>query len=249
MEFVYISIVNRLIPLLVFATAALAQPRTPVIVELFTSEGCSSCPPADTLLTRLTRAFPDIDVIPLSEHVDYWNYLGWQDRFSSPLFSERQQDYGRMFRLESVFTPQMVVNGEAQFSGTDEGRARAEIQRAASAPRVNAQLATVGPEVMRVSVDHIPEKVHNADVFLAITESGLETTPNKGENAGVRLRYNGVVRSLTALSHIDTKKHASYAADTKINPSPAWQRERLTYVLFVQDRSSRRIIGAATLRP
>jgi hypothetical protein len=75
---------------------------TPVIVELFTSEGCSSCPPADRLLSRLSGAFSDIEVIPLSEHVDYWNQLGWQDRFSAPLYSMRQQDYGRLFSLESV---------------------------------------------------------------------------------------------------------------------------------------------------
>jgi len=188
-------------------------------------------------------------VVPLSEHVDYWNYLGWTDRFSSPLFSERQQDYGRMFRLESVYTPQMVVNGEAQFSGTDEGRARAEIQKAVAGPKANAQIAAISTGVMRVAVDHIPENVRNADVFLAITESGLETYPTKGENAGVRLRFNGVVRSLNSLAHIDTKKQSSFTADAKMNPNSSWQRERLTYVLFVQDRSSRRIVGAAILRP
>src|SRR5215475_7230307 len=105
--------------------------RPPVVVELFTSEGCSSCPPADSLLARLPRMLPDIDVIPLSEHVDYWNHLGWQDRFSAPLFSMRQQDYGRLFRLESVYTPEMVVNGEAEFNGTDENRAQQEIRKAA----------------------------------------------------------------------------------------------------------------------
>ncbi len=248
-RFVYIGIVNRILILIAVAASAIAQPKTPVIVELFTSEGCSSCPPADNILTRLTHAFPDIDVVPLSEHVDYWNYLGWTDRFSSPLFSERQQDYGRMFRLESVYTPQMVVNGEAQFSGTDEGRARQEIARAVNGPKANAQLAIVAPDVMKVSVDHIPQGVRNADVFLAITESGLETVPNKGENSGVRLRFTGVVRSLTSLSHIDTRKQMNYVANAKMNLDNAWHRDRVTYVMFVQDRSSRRIIGAATLRP
>src|ERR1700732_636489 len=104
-----------------------AQVRTPVIVELFTAEGCSSCPPADNVLSGLARAFPDIEVIPLSEHVDYWNHLGWGDPYSASLYSARQQDYGRVFRLESVFTPQMVVNGQAQFSGSDRARAQTEI--------------------------------------------------------------------------------------------------------------------------
>jgi len=241
--------VQRILILIAFAAGAFAQPKTPVIVELFTSEGCSSCPPADSLLNRLSRAFPDIEVVPMSEHVDYWNYLGWTDRFSSPLFSERQQDYGRMFRLETVYTPQMVVNGDAQFSGTDENRARREIQRAADGPKANAQITSVTADVMRVTVDHIPQGVRTADVFLAITESGLETVPNKGENNGVRLRFNGVVRSLTSLSHLDTKKQASYVADAKLNLDNSWHRDRLTYVMFVQDRSSRKIIGAATAHP
>src|ERR1035438_10154503 len=94
---------------LLFAASVAAQPRTPVVVELFTSEGCSSCPPADSLLARLEQYQPyaGIEVIALGEHVDYWDQLGWRDRFSSPLFSARQQDYGRAFHLESVYTPEI----------------------------------------------------------------------------------------------------------------------------------------------
>ena len=226
-----------------------AQTRTPVIVELFTSEGCSSCPPADDLLSRLPRAFRDIDVIPLSEHVDYWNNLGWKDRFSATLFTMRQQDYGRAFNLNTVYTPEMVVNGAAECSGSDSYRVQQEIRKAAVGPRANATLSIGQPGMMHIVVDQVPAGVKNADVFLAITESALESTPNRGENNGTRLRHTGVVRNLSSLAHLDMKKSANYVADAKLNLNPEWRTENLQYVVFVQERASRKIIGAATLRP
>ena len=223
--------------------------RIPVVVELFTSEGCSSCPPADIMLSRLPKAFPDLDIIPLSEHVDYWNHLGWKDRFSSALFTERQQDYGRMFHLESVYTPEIVVNGQIQVSGSDAQGVIDAIRKSTEGPRATTQMMVISPGNMRIVVDHIPERVRNADVFLAITESGLESSPNKGENNGTKLRHTGVVRTLTSLSHIDTKRNANYIVDAKLNPNSEWRQENLQYVLLVQDRASRKIIGATTLRP
>jgi len=228
---------------------AAAQARTPVVVELFTSEGCSSCPPADNLLTRLPRAFPDLDIIPLGEHVDYWNHLGWKDRFSSTLFSARQQDYGRTFRLESVYTPQMVVDGQAQFNGSDEARAQQEIRKAAQGPKAAVEVVFGPNDVAHLKVASVPQGVRNVDMFLAITETNLETTPLAGENDGRRLRHTGVVRSLTTIGHLDTKKSATYVAEAKINVNPDWNRGNLRLVWFVQDRSSRKILGAATARP
>jgi hypothetical protein len=225
-----------------------AQSRTPVVVELFTSEGCSSCPPADNLLSRLVRTLPDIEVIALSEHVDYWNHLGWQDRFSSALFTARQQDYGRIFRLESVYTPEMVVNGQAEFNGSDEPRARNEILKAAQSPRASVELS-VQSGVAHLKVEKLPEGTRSADMFLAVTETNLETTPRAGENGGRRLRHTGVVRSLTGIGHLDTKKAAAYTADAKVNLNNEWNPQNLKLVLFVQDRSSRKIVGAATAQP
>jgi hypothetical protein len=234
--------------LLIFAAASLAQ-RTPVVVELFTSEGCSSCPPADNLLSRLPGMFPDLDVIALSEHVDYWNNLGWQDRFSAPLFSMRQQDYGRVFGLQSVYTPEMVVDGSAEFSGTDLGRARNEISKAAGNPRATATAWLQGSSGMHLHVEKIPKGTRNVDVFLAITESNLDSNVNRGENAGKHLSHYNVVRSLSTIGHFDTKKTGVYDADTKLNLNPEWRVQNLKLVMLVQDRSSRHMIGAATVRP
>jgi hypothetical protein len=234
-----------LLPLM--AAISPAQPRVPVVVELFTSEGCSSCPPADSLLLRLSRAMADIEVIPLSEHVDYWNHLGWKDPFSSQLFSARQQDYGRIFRLESVFTPQMVVNGDVQFLGSDRTRAEQEIRKAAQNPRATVEMSRLSDETVRIKVENVPQGTRNADMFLAITDSFLETDVRDGENAGHRLQHTGVVRSLTSVAHLDTKKSSAYSADAKINLNPQWRTPNVKLVLFVQDRATRKIIGATTL--
>jgi hypothetical protein len=234
--------------LLIAAAAGLAQSRAPVVVELFTSEGCSSCPPADALLTRLARNNPDLEIIPLSEHVDYWDHLGWKDPYSSALFSARQQDYGRTFRLESVFTPQMVVNGEAQFLGSDRMRAEQEIRRAAQAPRAHAELLRLAPDTVRIKVDTVPPGVKSVDMFLAITDSFVQSDVPAGENAGRRLSHTGVVRSLSSAGHLDTRKAAAFAADARISVNPQWHSTNPRVVLFVQDRSTRKIVGAATLR-
>lgn len=230
------------------AILAVAQSRPAVVVELFTSEGCSSCPPADNLLMRLARTLPNVEVIPLSEHVDYWNHLGWTDRFSAPLFSARQQDYGRTFHLQDVYTPEMVVDGESEFNGSDAARAQQEILKAAQEPK-----AVLGIE-MRGGLAHlqaanIPQGIRRVDLFLAITESNLETIPQAGENGGRRLRHTGVVRSLNNAGHFDTRKSPSYSADAKVNLNSEWSRENVRLVLFAQDRATRRIIGAAVARP
>jgi len=106
--------------------------RVPVVVELFTSEGCSSCPPADALLSRLERSqpLPGVRIIPLEEHVDYWNQLGWPDPFSSAQYRGRQNDYAtHVFFTDNIYTPQMIVGGQAGFSGGDGNRAQQEIAR------------------------------------------------------------------------------------------------------------------------
>src|SRR5689334_4635092 len=128
--------VSATLAILAAATSALAyaqDSRIPVIVELFTSEGCSSCPPADALLARLEKNQPvaGAEVIPLALHVDYWNHLGWADPFSSHQFSERQGEYAAVFGNDSVYTPQMVVDGVREFNGSNSSLAQEAIAKAA----------------------------------------------------------------------------------------------------------------------
>src|SRR6516164_6714157 len=113
-----------------------------VVVELFTSEGCSSCPPADALLKELSEQQPlqGVQVIALEEHVDYWNHLGWTDPFSSTEFSQRQSDYARIFGNDGVYTPQMVVDGQSEFVGSRGGSAKEAIQKAARLPKFEIAL-------------------------------------------------------------------------------------------------------------
>src|SRR5439155_22515804 len=112
-----------------------SAPAVPIIVELFTSEGCSSCPPADTLLRHLVSAqSPNVNVIALGEHVDYWDHQGWKDRFSSAALTNRQQLYASRFNVDSIYTPQMIVDGRAELVGSDAAAARRAIDRAAAAP-------------------------------------------------------------------------------------------------------------------
>src|SRR5260370_6253914 len=117
---------------------------TPVVVELFTSEGCSSCPPADEILSKLDKMQPiqGVEVIALGEHVDYWNKLGWIDPYSSADFSRRQSRYSDAFNQDSVYTPQMIVDGRDEFAGGNMERAPAAIAKAAQAPKANIQPAS-----------------------------------------------------------------------------------------------------------
>ncbi len=227
---------------LTHAAPAPAATRTPVIVELFTSEGCSSCPPADSLLSRFekTSPVPGTQVIALGEHVDYWNHGGWADRFSASRYSARQSDYSRTFGLGQVYTPQMVVDGHAQFVGSDVDAARTAIARAARQPKADVELTrSAGSDTLTVRVERLPDSVKSdpADVILAITEDGLSSSVGGGENAERTLEHVAVVRQLRVLG---VTSGGAFTA----TPTVGIGRQRHA-VVFVQERSSRRIVGAS----
>lgn len=231
--------------------------RVPVIVELFTSEGCSSCPPADDVLARLgaTQPVRGVDVLALGEHVDYWNHLGWTDPFSSAAFTTRQSDYARVFGNRSVYTPQMVVNGRAEFVGSDWNRALASIAEAGRAPEANVAITRTPAESnsrevgLAIHVAHAGAGARGEpiDVTLAITESGLESEVTRGENAGRRLRVGNVVRQLEVLPSSVAPDGRSIHATAHFQLESGWNRARLSAVAFAQERASRRILGSAQI--
>jgi hypothetical protein len=194
-------------------------------------------------------------VIALSEHVDYWNRLGWTDPYSSAEFSARQSQYAARLNSDS-YTPQMVVDGRAEFVGSDASLARQAIAAALETPRGTVTVSRVrdaapgaaGME-LAVRVEDLPAISANdtADVLLAITESGLRSEVSRGENSGRSLRHTGVARRLSRIGSIDSKRGDAFDARTPVALEKSWRRERLSAVVFVQERASRRVLGTASL--
>jgi hypothetical protein len=217
-------------------------PRAPVVVELFTSEGCSDCPPADALLLELQQKQPvaGVQIIPLELHVDYWNELGWPDRFSSAAITARQQEYGRRFGLRSVYTPQMVVDGQDEFVGSDSRVALQKIAGAARGNKVNVALKRDGDTVQV----EISGGAAAGDVLLAVTEDGLASSVGAGENSGRQLHHTAVVRDLQLLG---AARDGHFSARPALKLKPEWRRQNLRAVVFVQQPNFGPILGAASL--
>lgn len=242
------------------ASPAASPAGSPVIVELFTSEGCSSCPPADQLLARLQRTQPvaGADIIALEEHVDYWDNLGWKDPFSSALLTERQSDYAFFFHTSGPYTPQMVVDGKEQFLGSNENDALAAIAKEARAQKIPVELEQIpdskaggsGSANVRFRIQLGPaENWHRGEaarVILAITEDDLSSNVTRGENAGSQMFHLAVVRDFKTLGRLDST--GAFQAEPKVNLAKDWKRENLRAVAFVQDGSSHDVLGAAVLR-
>jgi hypothetical protein len=202
----------------------------PVVIELFTSQGCSSCPPADQLVADLSRAGQSRGraVVPLAFHVDYWNNLGWNDPFSSPAWTARQQDYARALNDRSVYTPELVVAGGAGMVGSQSGRVADAIAHAPLQRELQAT-ATWSPTALSIDAPAIAD----AQLFVAVWEDAPKTSVPSGENAGSSLVSDRVVR---ALARIDGPTHV--ALDPSWKPGGA--------VVFAQ-RADRHIVGAKVI--
>jgi hypothetical protein len=239
------------------SNAAPAAARKAVVVELFTSEGCSSCPPADALLARLdaTQPVEGAEVIPLALHVDYWNHLGWADPFSSRQFSDRQGEYAAAFGHDGVYTPQMVVDGVKEFAGNSEDAALEAIADSRSEPKAEVLLARTPTQTdeaagISVRIDKFPKQTDGDPVYvlLAVTESGLSSDVERGENTGRRLTHVGVVRVLKQLGVVADTRGGAFQAETSVPFEKGWRRENLRAVVFAQERGTRRVLAAGSLK-
>ena len=227
-------------------------PRRTVVVELFTSDGCSSCPPADAVLSELVLRQPvaGVEVLALGEHVDYWDRLGWRDPFSSAAHSIRQSNYdARVFHRNEVYTPQLVVDGRLERVGSDIGAVQRAITQAAQAPKAAVDVSVLRANGRDLHVDvhvDVPPSltlIESADVLVAITEDNLVTEVRRGENGGRTLRHSAVVRSLTSVGTVALHER-TWSTSAFVPVAPEWTPANLRIVSFLQERESRRIVGA-----
>lgn len=215
--------------------------RTPVLVELFTSEGCSDCPPADRLLEQLDRSQPvaGAEVIVLSEHVDYWDRLGWKDPFSAHLFSQRQENYARQFRRDGVYTPQMVVDGAVEFVGSDGRHAVSAIAAAARTKKDTIRIQRLDNSRIRVQAEPL---LGASVVYLAVVEKTGDSQVLRGENQGRKLHHVDIVRRIEELGKWNGR--TAFAKETtEIEAGNPQYR----LVAFLQDSGNGPIRGAAVL--
>lgn len=229
---------TRLVILITALWAALASAATaddPVVVELFTSQGCSSCPPADALLAQLADRD---DVIALALHIDYWDYIGWKDSFADPAFTERQRAYARAAGQRSVYTPEMVVGGRDHIIGTKAMKLVESLERHKTARRpVDVSLSKAGSSVKieaRSTSTSGP-----VDILAAIVIPKATVDITRGENAGRRLTYHNIVRDLVRVGTWNGE--GSYSATV---PLP----DGAKVAIIVQKPNAGPIVGAAQIR-
>jgi len=224
--------------------------RTPVLVELFTSEGCSSCPPADQLLQKLDQQpIAGEEMIVLSEHVDYWNHEGWKDPYSARFYSDRQGVYARRLGLSDVYTPQMIVDGSNQFVGSDMALAQKALAKASTDAKLGVRLSSVSIGSNNILLAHLETDallpsfgMRDADVYVAVALNRAESQVARGENAGRKLSHTAVVKSIVKVGTL--RKGKTFVQDLQLKLEPGTDAGNLRVVTFLQEAGQGRVIGA-----
>ncbi|MBX7151783.1 DUF1223 domain-containing protein [bacterium] len=218
----------------------------PIVIELFTSEGCSSCPPADELLSDLGMK-NDLNIIPLAYHVDYWDYIGWKDPFAQKTFTERQNEYANALSLNTLYTPQTVIQGRLECVGSNRERIKEAITNARNHPALAGIVLAVNETRSAITVEAVSDvELPRSNVWLALYENDLTTSVKHGENGGRQLHHDYVVRKLIHISEISGKKKWNSAIDIPIDKN--WNLKNIGAAAFIQDAFDKTIYAATSLK-
>lgn len=244
----FISSILLLSQTQVFAGECFAKSgnKTTPLLELYTSEGCSSCPPADKWISKIKH--DKGEVVPLAFHVDYWDYIGWKDKFSKAEYSNRQRKTAAFGGAGFVYTPQFVFNGR-DFKGWDNSRLNNAINKTQKfASRANLTLDAVNNEDGSIALKATAEAVNandakKADVFVALYENGLVTNVKAGENVGRELKHDYVVRKLFGAYQMNNLNEFN----KNFNLGQSWKNKDAGAVIFVQDSTNGQIIQSLSL--
>jgi hypothetical protein len=230
--------------------AAGSSDSRPILVELFTSEGCSSCPPADEFVQKIDRAqpVPGAQLIVLSEHVDYWDHEGWKDPNSSATLTERQGAYEHGLGVSSPYTPQIIIDGSSEIRINNPQQMEKVFQQAVETPKVAVRISavsldTASQERLRTHIEaDATSDRQNADVYLAIAIDHVESQVLRGENGGHRLTHVAVVQQLTKIGKL--QKGRTFADDVQLKLKPGTDPKNLRLVAFVQTPGPGKLLGA-----
>ena len=226
---------------------------TAILVELFTSEGCSSCPPADLTLEKMDtlQPVPGAQLIVLSEHVDYWNHEGWTDPYSSASITNRQNGYVHVLGLKTAYTPQVVIDGSAELRLNDPAQASQIFQKAVSVSKVPVRItsATIEgnkPAIVQgtIEAESAPEQQHNADIFVAVALDHVESQVSSGENRGRQLVHVAVVLDITKVGKLEKGESFHQDFQVKLNLPHTSSRD-IRIVAFIQETGLGRVLGAS----
>jgi hypothetical protein len=229
--------------------SAVSGPQTNALVELYTSEGCSSCPPADQWLTRLKTQGNQLgNIVPIALHVDYWDYIGWKDNFANPAFAKRQREMAALGHARGVYTPQLAINGQDTRSWLSDARFKSEIASINHMPAKAEIRLTVNSSTaksVQVSTDIKTTEAGSLVYYLALQENNLQSTVNAGENRGEMLHHDYVVRQW--LGPFKVGAEGKISASHEIQLQPAWKQRDLSVVAFVQSPATGEILQALGL--
>jgi hypothetical protein len=218
-------------------TIAQTQRKSFVVLELFTSEGCSSCPSADRLLPEFMKI--DSNVIPLSFHVDYWDNLGWKDAFSNASYTERQKHYAEQLHLESIYTPQLIINGQYEMVGSDRQKAEGFIKKVQEEkPVAEIKIGSVKEEKQQLDIScRLEGNFKNSNLIAALVQKRAERKIGAGENKGALLTHTNVVRSFA-------ENNTAPEMYFKMEIPPDLKDGEWKLILYTQTKTDLKITGA-----